>query len=336
VLEHDVVRRWCFCAIVLSGHPGVGDEFLVEGFEIGIDRRFDLAAEPRQHRLPDNWPVSETREPLRRTFDTAADLYEAARPSYPDELFDDLVELAELEPGDKVLEIGCATGKATRSMLERGFSVVCVEVGRQLAERARRNLAGLPVEIDVAPFEEWQGEPGTFDLVYAATAWHWIDPEVRYRKVHRLLRPSGHLAFWSAFHAFPAGFDPFFTEIQKVYDAIGESHPGEWPPLPPEEVPDEAAEIEASALFTDAKVRRYIWETSYSAEEYVALLNTFSGHIAMDKAKRKHLYREIRRRMGQRPDGRVLRHWGAILHVARRRDEGRPTHLRRPGAADAR
>jgi hypothetical protein len=38
--------------------------------------------------------VSETREPLRRTFDTAADLYEAARPSYPEELFDDLVALA--------------------------------------------------------------------------------------------------------------------------------------------------------------------------------------------------------------------------------------------------
>jgi SAM-dependent methyltransferase len=97
--------------------------------------------------------VSETREPLRRTFDTAADLYEAARPSYPEELFDDLVALAELEPGARLLEIGCATGKATRPLLERGFSVVCVEMGAQLAERARDNLAGLPVEIHVAPFE---------------------------------------------------------------------------------------------------------------------------------------------------------------------------------------
>jgi hypothetical protein len=84
------------------------------------------------HRFRENRAVSETREPLRRTFDTAADLYEAARPSYPDELFDDLVELAALEPGDRLLEIGCATGKATRSLLERGFSVVCVELGAQL------------------------------------------------------------------------------------------------------------------------------------------------------------------------------------------------------------
>jgi len=262
--------------------------------------------------------VSETREPLRLTFDTAADLYEAARPSYPDELFDDLVELAGLEQSDRLLEIGCATGKATRSMLERGFSVVCVEMGAQLVERARRTLSGRPVEIHVAPFEVWEGEPEAFDLVYAATAWHWVDPEVRYRKAHRLLRSGGHLAFWSALHAFPAGFDPFFSEIQEVYDAIGESHPGEWPPPPPEDVPDEAAEIEASGLFKDVQVRRYVWELSYTSREYIDLLNTFSGHIAMDEAKREHLYREIRQRIGQRPDRRVRRHWGAILHVARR------------------
>ncbi len=65
----------------------------------------------------------------------------------------------------------------------------------------------------------------SFDLIYAATAWHWVAPEIRYRKVHRLLRPDGHLAFWSARHAFPAGFDPFFAEIQEVYDAIGEGNP---------------------------------------------------------------------------------------------------------------
>jgi SAM-dependent methyltransferase len=216
------------------------------------------------------------------------------------------------------LEIGCATGKATRPLLERGFSVVCVEMGAQLAERAHRNLAGLPVDIHVEPFETWESEPGAFALVYAATAWHWVDPAIAYRKAHRLLRPGGHLAFWSARHAFPAGFDPFFTEIQEVYDAIGESHRGEWPPPPPAQIPDEAAEIEASGQFEEIQVRRFIWEEHYTAEEYIALLSTFSGHIAMDAAKREHLYQEIRRRIGRRPNPRVRRHWYAILHVARR------------------
>jgi SAM-dependent methyltransferase len=265
--------------------------------------------------------IGEAREPLRRTFDSAADLYDSARPAYPDELFDDLIALAGLERGARLLEIGCATGKATRPLLERGFAVVCVEMGAQLAERARRNLAAFPVEIHVASFEAWEPEHEAFDLVYAATAWHWLDPAIRYRKAHRLLRPGGHLAFWSALHAFPVGFDPFFTEIQEIYDAIGESYGEEWPPPPPEQLPDESHEIEASELFEDIRVRRYVWELPYTSDEYIALLDTFSGHIAMEAPKRERLYGEIRTRIRSRPQQRVRRHWCAILHVARRKIE---------------
>jgi SAM-dependent methyltransferase len=261
--------------------------------------------------------VGDSRDQLRRTFDTAADVYDAARPTYPEELFDDLVALAGLERGSRLLEIGCATGKATRPLLERGFSVVCVELGALLADRARDGLEGLPVTIHVASFEGWDGEPNAFDLVYAATAWHWVDPAVRYRNAHRLLRAGGHLAFWSAMHAFPDDHDPFFGEIQEVYDALGEGHPGDWPPPLPEHVPDEADEIEASALFEDVRVRRYVWDRQYTAEEYISLLDTFSGHIAMEKRTREQLYGEIRRRIGLRRDPRVRRHWLAILHVAR-------------------
>ncbi|MDP9283695.1 MAG: class I SAM-dependent methyltransferase [Actinomycetota bacterium] len=217
-----------------------------------------------------------------------------------------------------MLEIGCGTGKATRALLQRGFSVVSVELGAGLAEQAGRNLAGL-VEIHVEPFETWEGEAGAFDLVYAATAWHWVDPATRYAKAHRLLRRKGHPAFWSALHAFPPGFDSFFTEIQEVYDAIGESYAEDWPPPPREQIADAADEIEASGLFEDVRLRRYVWERSYTADEYIALLETFSGHITMDAAKRERLYQEIRERIGRRPEQRVRRHWYAILHVARRK-----------------
>jgi SAM-dependent methyltransferase len=264
-------------------------------------------------------PKEKQREPLRQTFESAAELYDSGRPEYPAALFDDVVALAGLERGARLLEIGCATGKATRPFLARGFTVVCVELGAQLAEVARRNLEGLPVTIDVAPFETWDGEGASFDLVYAATAWHWIDPKLRYEKAHRLLRPGGHLAVWSAAHAFPEGFDPFFTEIQDVYDEIGESYDEEWPPPRPELVADDAGEIEASGLFEDVHVRRYVWARHYTADEYIALLDTFSGHIAMEHERRDRLYAEIRRRIAARADARVLRHWFAILHVARRR-----------------
>jgi hypothetical protein len=62
-------------------------------------------------------------------------------------------------------------------------------------------------------------------LVYAATAWHWVDPAVRYRRARAALRPGGHLAFWSALHVMPDDGDPFFREIQDVYGEIGEALP---------------------------------------------------------------------------------------------------------------
>jgi SAM-dependent methyltransferase len=257
-------------------------------------------------------------DPLRETFDRVAERYVAARPVYPDALYDDLVELAELEPGARLLEVGCGPGIATRPLLRRGYRITCVELGERLASEARRNLAGLPVEIHVGSFESWPGEPGGFDLVYAATAWHWVEPETRYRLAHAQLRPGGRLAFWAASHAFPADADPIFRELQPVYEELGEARVESWPL--PEDVPDDAAEIEASGLFEDVRVRRHVWARRYTADEYIALLDTFSGHIAMGAIKRARLYGEIRRRVAERPDGTLRRHWLAILHVARRRE----------------
>lgn len=161
---------------------------------------------------------------LAQTFDQGSGLYQRARPEYPDELFDHLISVAGLRVGDHLLEIACATGKATLPLAQRGFRITCVELGPQLAAAARRNLARFPgVTVVEGSFEEWSKatrEP--FDLVFAATAWHWVDPEVRYMKAWEVLRPDGHLAFWEAVHVLPEDGDPFFEEIQDVYDEIGE------------------------------------------------------------------------------------------------------------------
>ena len=131
-----------------------------------------------------------------------------------------------------------------------------------------------------------------------------------------MLRPGGHLAFWRADHLVPAGGDPFFVEIQDVYDEIGEGVPDDHVFLGPGELPEQTAEIEESGLFAVTAVRHVDWETTYDADGYLALLDTFSGHIAMAPEARAHLYGEIRRRLALRPDGLVRRHWGAVLHVA--------------------
>jgi SAM-dependent methyltransferase len=264
--------------------------------------------------------VPSDRERLAATFNSAARLYHQARPEYPDRLFGELTRLARLGPGDRLLEVGCATGKATIPLARRGFRITCVEIGADLAAEARRNLEGFPqVSIVNEAFETWEPPQPGFDLVFAATAWHWIDPAIRYRKAWELLRGGGHLAFWSAAHAFPTGGDRFFRELQDVYDEIGESLPAGTEFPAPAELPDERAEIAATGLFTDVAVRRFGWEIDYTADEYIRLLDTFSGHIAMAQWQRDRLYGEIRRRLAERPGGHLRRGWGAVLHVARRR-----------------
>jgi SAM-dependent methyltransferase len=266
--------------------------------------------------------MSGDRERLRATFDLAAQLYDLARPSYPPELFDELVRLAELQPGARLLEVGCGTGQATIPLARHGYQITCIEIGAQLAELAQHNVADIAgVEIVQSAFESWRAPADvTYDLVFAATSWHWLDPTVRYRRAWHLLRSGGHLAVWSASHVFPAGGDPFFGEIQDVYDAIGEGLPPGSAFPQPGELPDWRDEIEASGLFGDTKIRQFDWLVSYDTEGYINLLKTFSGHIAMEQWKRDKLYGEIRRRLALRPDGRLRRHWGAVLHVAKRRD----------------
>lgn len=266
--------------------------------------------------------MSDDRGQLRTSFDSAADLYQRARPEYPEALHDALIEIAGLNAGDRLLEIGCATGKATLPLARRGFRITCVELGPTLASAARRNLADFPaVEVVETAFETFDPpKSDRFDLVFAATAWHWLDPAIRYQRAWELLVPGGHLAFWSATHIFPEDGDPFFAELQEVYDEIGEGRPEGAVYPQPGELPDEREEIERSGLFDDVVVRHFDWEVVYDAEGYLGLLDTFSGHITMKPWQRERLYSEIRRRLGKRVDGSVRRGWGAVLHVARRRD----------------
>lgn len=263
--------------------------------------------------------AEQERERLAATFDRAADLYQRARPEYPSVLYDRLLRITGLPPAARLLEVGCATGKATVPLAQRGFRITCLEPGTALAAAARANLADVDVEVVEARFEDWTPAGERFAMVFAATAWHWIDPAVRYGKAAAALESRGYLALWGAGHVLPHDGDPFFEELQDVYDDIGEPLPQGATVPRPQELDDDRDEIEASGLFDVVDVAQYDWATVHDADGYIDLLNTFSGHIAMQDWQRDRLFGEIRRRLGERPDGLVRRHWGGVLQIARRR-----------------
>jgi SAM-dependent methyltransferase len=239
------------------------------------------------------------RHRLRETFEQVPELYDRARPTYPAELFDDLQALAGLGAGDRILELGPGTGQATLPLAQRGLRVVGVELGEGLAAVARRKLADhADVEIVTVPFERWQ-TADRFDAAVAFTAFHWIDPEVRYEKTARLLRAGGSLAVVETKHVLPEGGDRFWEDVQADYDAVA-PHPDNRPPPRPDEVPDLSEEIEASGRFRNVAVRRYLWGAPYKADEYIAVLETYSGHRSMPDDQRHELYRRIRERIGER------------------------------------
>jgi SAM-dependent methyltransferase len=129
-------------------------------------------------------------------FDEIAADYDRTRPTYPDELLDRACQIAGLDPGDRVLEIGCGSGQLTRDLVARGLQVTAVEPGRRLALLAADNVEGVGgrVEFVNARFEDAELPRGHFSAVFSAAAFHWIAPEVSWKKAARLLTPGGTLA----------------------------------------------------------------------------------------------------------------------------------------------
>jgi SAM-dependent methyltransferase len=218
--------------------------------------------------------VTDDRLVLRATFDSVADLYSRARPGYPPRLLDDL----GLRPGIRILEIGPGTGQLTVPLAARGGHVTAVELGPDLAAIARRRTAGLPaVEVIEADFERWEPPAEPYDLVIAATAFHWLDPATRMARVGRVLRPGGRLAVIETHHI--AGGTPgFFAEVQGCYlrfdpRATADEHP----PRPGEVVSEDLS----APGFAAAEIRSYEWELTSATAEYLDIVRTYSSTLSL-------------------------------------------------------
>jgi SAM-dependent methyltransferase len=273
-----------------------------------------------------------------------AELYDRARPTYPMDVFAELAELAGLPPRARIVEIGCGTGQATRSLAQRGYTITCLELGEQLAELARRNLAEFPnVEVVTGDFETWQPDHADHDAVVAFGSFHWISPEHRYRRAAELVGASGKLAVVSTVHVLPDDGDPFFLDVVDDYAAVLGEDAREMVtigrPPHPEAIADLSdrvigEEVETSGVFRLTAARRYFWHIVYTADEYAELLMTVSSYRTLEPAVRERLFARIRRRIATRPGQRVRLTFMALLYVLSRAEDGAgrssdPTSYRR-------
>ncbi len=233
-------------------------------------------------------------EQRRTSFDAAAQLYDDARPGYPEQMVDVVLAYSQLQGGAQALEIGAGTGQATAQFAWRGVAVHAVEPGAAMADFIRDKFdgAGLDVTVETADLETAALAPDSFDLIFASTSWHWLTPGVRWTIVADALRSGGTFAaFWNIPHWRRTALCP---QLDLVYQQSG-ADLAQLGPMA-------TAEVEHGALmaeffndapdreaFTDFRGRQFDWSETYSGDEYVALLGTYGDHLTLAAEVREPL-----------------------------------------------
>jgi SAM-dependent methyltransferase len=255
------------------------------------------------------------------TYDDTAAAYRLVRPTYPTEV----VQAIEEYTGGRdrvreVLEIGAGTGQATRQLAHRGWNVLALEPGPELAAAARRDLAACPnVAIRVCTFEDAHLEESAYDLVAAATSWHWVDPIVGYDEAARILRPRGAIALWWNAHV-PDTTDPRWTPIRRVYEREA-PHLARLAPLTPDRAEyDPVDELKASRRFRAIERHVTPFSVDYTVAEFLALIDTYASHRTLSPDQRRRLHEGLEETIAFELGGTITKPYEAVLVLGRRSD----------------
>ena len=229
---------------------------------------------------------------LEQTFDTVASAYDKFRPSYSDELYEMIFNYITLNESCYAVEVGIGSGQATLPILKTGCNVTAVEYGKEFSELCKEKFKEYPkFSVITNKFEDTIFSDDTYDLVYSASAFHWIAENIGYEKVFSMLKSGGAFARF-ANHPYPAKDNlPLFEEIQSIY---GEYYHNKKPPIEyTEERAAQTAKIAEKYGFTDIKYALFHRTRTFSASEYCALLGTYSDHIAIKENIRKEFFSKI-------------------------------------------
>lgn len=240
----------------------------------------------------------------RMHFDDIVDNYDRLRPEYPKELFEDIVQYSGASKGKSAVEIGAGTGKATYPFLDAGYDVTAIEIGSNMATFLLKRFSGQKgFNIVVSSFENAVLQEGSFDLIYAATAFHWVDAEIGCPKAFRLLKDGGVIALFR-YNAIAAIGDELYEEIQSIYEEHYYSYytSGTRPIKKTKEDFKKPSEIYHSFRFEDLKsygfkdisMKFYDGYKAFNSDEYIAWLDTMSDHRGLPANNKMALYSEIK------------------------------------------
>jgi SAM-dependent methyltransferase len=252
----------------------------------------------------------------RESFDRVPDVYHRIRPGYPPALFDDLFALLPTRP--HILEVGPGTGQATRNLLSHGATVHAIELGPGMAAKLRKVISTKGLTITVGNFEEVPVEQFSYDCVFSASAYHWIEPSAQLDRPAGLLKPVGIVAIVDLIQVDSPGDRGFFAAAQPIFERYGQAHIG--PPSPQRENVDPAMRValQRDGRFSEVRVRRYDWDQTYTAAQYRQLMLSDSRRQLMETVARQGLLDEMEAFIRDNFDDRVTRPLVAALTTAAR------------------
>ena len=228
-----------------------------------------------------------------RTFNEVVETYDKMRPTYVDELYKDIFDFIKINQDSQVLEVGIGTGQATGPILNTGCSITAIELGDKLAAYVERKFKEYPnFHVENVSFQDYEGQREIFDLIYSATAFHWIPEEIGYSKVYELLKRGGVFARFANHPYKDKGKEELNVEIQKLY-SVYMPH-GKPSSEYTQEKAYNIAEIARKYGFSDITYKLYKRTRIFTAEEYIALLGTYSDHIALESNMRKEFYDKVK------------------------------------------
>lgn len=256
-------------------------------------------------------------EQARAIFDAAAADYDAVRPGYPESLGPWWVEVAGLDEGDRVLEVGCGTGQWTRMHLGRGLRWTALEPGRALAETARTRLQADPgVTVHEQRFEDVEFPAGSLDALVAATSFHWTEPAERVVRPAQWLRPGGTMTIVVNRHARERDDPALRRDLDVAYAKIPPELDAAFTPLA-RKTSHVVEAFDAAAPFNRISARELLHTHTLQTRDYLRLLGTFSFQGGLPDAVRTRLLAEIEAAV-DRHGGRVTLHYEARAFVWRR------------------
>ncbi len=234
---------------------------------------------------------------LEWTFDTVASTYEKLRPGYVRELYQTIFAYIPINRNSNVIEVGIGGGQATLPILQTGCKLIAVEYGEHFSELCTEKFKDYPnFSVITNKFENVDFEDESCDLVYSASAFHWVPQEIGYPKVFAMLKSGGVFARFANHPYRDKGNPALSEELDKLYAMYYyKFHNKE------QEVPKEYGEEQAKSRamiaeeygFTDIRYALYFRTRTFSAKEYCTLLGTYSDHIAIEESIRTEFFSKI-------------------------------------------